>query len=57
MNEPEGKQQPDAASTERKPYEAPRIEESARFEHLVLTCSRTMGGGLECIDATARSIQ
>jgi hypothetical protein len=29
---------------ERKPYRAPRIEESGQFEHLVLTCGHVMGG-------------
>ena len=27
----------------RRPYEAPRIDESGRFERLVLTCTHTPG--------------
>lgn len=27
-------------TAERKPYTAPRIEESGRFEHLVLMCAK-----------------
>jgi hypothetical protein len=39
MRESEDDKQPGAGSGERKPYQAPRIEESARFEHLVLNCT------------------
>jgi hypothetical protein len=48
MHKVEDDKQPDAADTERKPYQAPRIVESARFEQLVLACLRTMGSSVEC---------
>jgi hypothetical protein len=39
-----------STSPARRPYEAPRVEESATFEHLVLTCTLNntgckLGGG------------
>jgi tRNA G37 N-methylase TrmD len=34
-----------ASVPERKPYRAPRIEESGEFEHLVLACGRLEGEG------------
>ena len=38
-----------AAVPERKPYQAPRIEESGEFEHLVLACVRLEGSGdIDC---------
>jgi len=55
MQTAEDDKQPDAASQERKPYQAPRIEESARFEHLVLSCSRTVDA-IECMTGMLRSI-
>jgi hypothetical protein len=40
MKKPESAMPPETA-IERKPYKAPRIEESGQFEHLVLSCGLT----------------
>jgi hypothetical protein len=32
-----------AEPIQRRPYESPRIEESGRFEHLVMTCGFMVG--------------
>lgn len=35
------------AAIERRPYTAPRIEETGRFEHLVLSCGKSAGNPLD----------
>jgi hypothetical protein len=35
--------EPSEAAIKRKPYTAPRIEESGQFEHLVLVCAKSLG--------------
>jgi hypothetical protein len=32
----------------RQPYEPPKVEESATFEHLVLMCARTPSTPIKC---------
>jgi hypothetical protein len=44
MKKPESAMPPETA-IERKPYKAPRIEESGQFEHLVLSCGLTDAPG------------
>lgn len=44
----ENKTEPQSEDRARKPYAAPRIEESGRFEHLVLGCGH-LTGAPECI--------
>lgn len=49
MNKPEPSTQPPESNPDRKPYTAPRIEESGQFEHLVLTCGKFPMTGGECM--------
>jgi hypothetical protein len=37
-----------AAAAPRRPYVTPRVEESAEFEHLVLTCTRSLTTTRKC---------
>ncbi|HKP56790.1 MAG TPA: hypothetical protein VJV78_08720 [Polyangiales bacterium] len=55
MHELQADQQPESESRERKPYTAPRIEESARFEHLVLACLMNSSSS-ECVDGPLQSM-
>ena len=38
----------ESTSAPRRPYEAPKVAESADFEHLVLTCGHTNTGIPSC---------
>lgn len=50
--EPAAEPQP---NVERKPYSAPRIEESGSFEHLVLACGKIPGAPGPCRGSGATS--
>jgi hypothetical protein len=55
MDQADEQQPPAPKTSERKPYERPRIAESGRYEHLVLQCAKATATGM-CL-AKQQSIQ
>jgi hypothetical protein len=47
MDTEDKKTEPEGAAP-RRPYQPPRVEESATFEHLVLACGHTSSLSLPC---------
>ena len=48
MNEKDPEYPEQSSKLDRKPYAPPRIEESGRYEHMVLTCLMEPDGPGQC---------